>query len=1175
MLLHCRRALKHTCWGTLLTFLSAGIVDGALLVSIPGPSPVDAKVGSNVTLRVLYTGATDPNVEWLIGTLPIATWTVGSSAPPNIPAQFDALSIENDGSLTFRSVQLEHSNTYTVRMSKSGVGTDTAMVTLRVFDVIENVSVSSEPVKVVEGASAFTLGYSTLRGEADSAKWYFDGKEITNGIHYIIGNKNLKINNPTRSDTGRYSLVLTNPFSSETIYKMINVLYGPDQPVLKADPPKMAFDSGDSLLLSCQADGDPTPSASWLFGGLTLPASQDGTLNLTDVQTSQSGVYTCVLVNEETGARLERNFTLNVYESPSGSPVCSVQGVNGDQDLQYRCQWPGGMPEAQLSFPALNDSRSWSGDFNLTVPPSQDLSGKEIICWASHPLLQRNCSITARGPVDFLPLVLPAVDSNGRLVATIVCPVSAVPAATMTWSKAGQVVSSGGRYLISPNTTLLFIKDLPLNTSGLGTYTCEASNPFGSKTSEILLLGPTISDSSLVSNQEGTVATLTWETPRTSITTGFEVQMKGPDLQSSLGGSQRRKRATEEFRTIQNKPANVSSADLGVLDPKSTYWFRVVPVAGRGQGEPSKVHRIGPRGLSGAAIAGIAAGIPCGLLLLLLLILLIVFCVCKRRRRQTRYPVSRAVEKAVTAQPNLNTPHNLLTGGLKTVEGPPDYNVHQASAERSSTLPSTVSPPPVRMATTTRQLSKTTSGFHGNVTEPMGCLGSPSVLGIVVQAVVVWSVVVAGKQWRVTFPAQISAPAGSCMVIPCSFPSPSSPQTVDVSWYQYAKYSYPMVYSKTKGREVIAKFRGRTEIVGSTGEGNCSLKINSTQVAHNAERIYVWINPNNLSGTFYEKMVTLQVTAKAAQPEMQVSGELTEGAAVRLTCSVVHTCPPSPPYISLSNHRGVLKWSHVEEGAGHSGIVLNVTYPPKSVRIHGDSSIVPPGGNVSLSCRSEANPPAGSFRWYRTVRDRRTLLYHTSESISVGDLDPRQNLFHCAAENSRGITESAAFEVIAEYAPVILPDSKCTLGNGRVSGWVLRSVLSGPVGAEDQRFYCNATNQHGEASHQLPFTADLPVKWLLAFGAAGGTLLLILLFGVFSYRKRAKRQCTDLPITDLPLKKCNRVEGEVKTDNFYENLQTLSHPRVVLDSLYTVEDAPRYQDEKKRADFEEDTYANC
>ncbi|XP_036393862.1 V-set and immunoglobulin domain-containing protein 10-like isoform X3 [Megalops cyprinoides] len=519
MSMHASYAFKHTCWGILLLFLAGGVADCSVVVTVSGPHV--AKVGSNVTLNVFITGATRPTIVWAMGDIPVVTWTLGSSSPPDILDPGGVLSIERDGSLSFHNVLLNYSATYTIRVVELGVGSNTS------------------------------------------------------------------------------------------------------------------------------------------------------------------------------------TFTLRVFERPSGDPMCSVTGVNGNQDLQYRCQWAGGTPEAQLSFPVLNATSSGSGDFNLTRKPSQDLNGKEVTCVASHPFLQRNCSVTARGPADFQPLVSSMVDADKKLVITIACASTSLPVATVTWSKGNQILTSGGRYQISSNTTLLFILDFHLNSTELGTYTCNAVNILGNQTNDVSVLGPTVSDLGLFPNQEGTMVTLTWETPRTSVITGFEVQMMGPSLLPSPGGRQRRKRATNEFGTIQEKPSSARSTNISGLDPKATYRFRVIPTAGATRGQPSKELRAGPGGgLSGPAIAGIAAGIPCGILLILIIIALIILCVVwRRKRRQTRYPVSRAVEKVVATQPNLNTPHTLLTGGLKTSAGPPDYSVHLAS-ERSSTLPSVVSPPPVRMATT-------------------------------------------------------------------------------------------------------------------------------------------------------------------------------------------------------------------------------------------------------------------------------------------------------------------------------------------------------------------------------------------------------------------------------------------------------------------------------------------
>ncbi|XP_042160451.1 V-set and immunoglobulin domain-containing protein 10-like isoform X2 [Oncorhynchus tshawytscha] len=592
----------------LLIFMIGG-VNCDLTISTLGPSLVNTTVGSNVTLVVTISGVPDPVITWKMGSLPVVTWTLGSSVAPDIAIiHRDVLKIETDGSLTFQNVSFAYSNTYTVEIVKSGFKTVSATFVLKVYDYIRNVSVNTEPADALEGAEKFTLQYSTLQGEADQWRWYFNSVEIQNNSHYTVGQKSLVIHQPNRNDTGPYTLVLTNPFSTVTFHRKITVLYGPDEPMLGASPSQAFFVSGDTLSLSCQAEGVPQPSTSWMFGGQTLPVSQGGSLNLTNVQTSQGGIYTCVLVNVNTGAQRKRNLTVNVYESPTASPLCSVSAVNGNVDLQFHCRWPGGTPEALLSFPALTNATSGAGDVNLTIPASQDLNGKMVLCRANHPLRQTRCNITA---------------------------------------------------------------------------------------------SPTISDSSLFPNQNGTIVTMTWEVPPTSVITGFDIQMSGPDLLTVTKNGSRRKRAIEGFRSIQQRPGSSRSTDISVLDPKSTYYFRVIPIAGRTQGEPSAMQRIGPGGLSRPQIIGLAVGIPCGLLFLLLLIGLIYLCVycCRKKRQQNRYPVPRAVEKVVSTQPDVNTPNHLLTGGLKPL---PDYNrmtSQAAPAERSIPLPTFVAPPPVRTAT--------------------------------------------------------------------------------------------------------------------------------------------------------------------------------------------------------------------------------------------------------------------------------------------------------------------------------------------------------------------------------------------------------------------------------------------------------------------------------------------
>lgn len=105
-----------------------------LVVSPAGPTEVNTLAGSNVTLAVSFSGASDPAVTWFMRDLPVVTWTINSPTPPDIAENRRmVLRIELDGSLTFVNVPLGYTSNYTVEMTKSGLGTSLTTFTLKVF----------------------------------------------------------------------------------------------------------------------------------------------------------------------------------------------------------------------------------------------------------------------------------------------------------------------------------------------------------------------------------------------------------------------------------------------------------------------------------------------------------------------------------------------------------------------------------------------------------------------------------------------------------------------------------------------------------------------------------------------------------------------------------------------------------------------------------------------------------------------------------------------------------------------------------------------------------------------------------------------------------------------------------------------------------------------------------
>ena len=101
-----------------------------------------------------------------------------------------------------------------------------------------------------------------------------------------------------------------------------SVTDGPDEPVLGVQPSQSFHVSGDSLRLSCQAEGFPRPAAQWEFGGEAVSDSGGGDLDITNVKTSQGGVYTCTLLNEETKNQRSKSILINVYGNLEALFLC-------------------------------------------------------------------------------------------------------------------------------------------------------------------------------------------------------------------------------------------------------------------------------------------------------------------------------------------------------------------------------------------------------------------------------------------------------------------------------------------------------------------------------------------------------------------------------------------------------------------------------------------------------------------------------------------------------------------------------------------------------------------------------------------------------------------------------------------------------------------------------------
>uniref|UniRef100_A0A3P8TBR8 Si:dkey-238d18.10 n=1 Tax=Amphiprion percula TaxID=161767 RepID=A0A3P8TBR8_AMPPE len=166
------------------------------------------------------------------------------------------------------------------------------------------------------------------------------------------------------------------------------------------------------------------------------------------------------------------------------------------------------------------------------------------------------------------------------------------------------------------------------------------------------------------------------------------------------------------------------------------------------------------------------------------------------------------------------------------------------------------------------------------------------------------------RGWSFTTPGSVTGLRGSCIIIPCRFTySTSQPSDLQVIWYLYQSNGYPAVYSQ-RGNDVISEFRGKTSLMGSVSDRNCSLKIERLEMSHNEDRLYPWIDKNPITSyhttghSFYDKTTQLIVSDRAQEPQLSIIGIPRVGEQSRVSCSVRHTCLSAPPTLILSGIPG-------------------------------------------------------------------------------------------------------------------------------------------------------------------------------------------------------------------------------------------------------------------------------
>ncbi|XP_062385424.1 sialoadhesin-like [Sardina pilchardus] len=292
--------------------------------------------------------------------------------------------------------------------------------------------------------------------------------------------------------------------------------------------------------------------------------------------------------------------------------------------------------------------------------------------------------------------------------------------------------------------------------------------------------------------------------------------------------------------------------------------------------------------------------------------------------------------------------------------------------------------------------------------------------------------------WSVTYtPQSICALKGSSVELHSYYTYPRDQTIMKTFWF----ITWP---HNREPSDLIDNdnYQGR---VTYTGENKNSHILSISNLTINDSNKYRFRFISQEGGKVAGSNIHLSVTDLQVQSN---PAPVKEGDNVTLTCSTTCSLITNPTYIWYRNSQPVDNLhttdnklaidSVIPEDAGkyscavmgheiHSSpeMILSVRYAPRntsaSVRPSGD---LQEGDSVTLTCSSDANPPAHNYTWYRKTENETSLqgrgrtlditVKATSCLLGVFGMD---ELYHCEAQNEVGSKNSTAVRIFLPVPP--------------------------------------------------------------------------------------------------------------------------------------------------------------
>ncbi|XP_050442016.1 cell adhesion molecule Dscam2 isoform X15 [Adelges cooleyi] len=289
-------------------------------------------------------------------------------------------------------------------------------------------------------------------------------------------------------DSGKYLCVVNNSVGGESVETVLTVT-APLNAIV--EPTIQTVDFGRPAALTCNYEGNPVKTISWLKDGKKLSSHDGRVLRIDSVRKEDKGMYQCFVRNEQESAQGSAELKLGGrFEPPHIKEYFSDNTMQPGVSLHLKCI-ASGNPTPEINWEL--DSKRLSSTERLRIGQHITMAG-EVVSYLNISSVHTNdgghykcvavskvgaAEHTAHINVYGLPFIRPMekknIVSGENLFVT--CPVAGYPLESITWERENRQLPINRKQKVFPNGTLI-IENVE-RSSDQATYTCVAKNSQG------------------------------------------------------------------------------------------------------------------------------------------------------------------------------------------------------------------------------------------------------------------------------------------------------------------------------------------------------------------------------------------------------------------------------------------------------------------------------------------------------------------------------------------------------------------------------------------------------------------------------------------------------------------------------------------------------------------------